>query len=397
MINFSSFFTICFSLFLIPVGFAKSFNLLENNLFDSDIIRGLAGWDTVYVSGEGTGTAKGEQFRFYNRTGNENNLIVHFSGGGICWDYDSASQPITMVDAIAVEAFGNEVVTGCKQELWTELIPVGLGGLFESIGYNPFRGWNVVFIPNTTGDFHIGKNPEKIYLKKNGVNQFEMIEFGHNGYNNTVATLQWVFKNYDHPRKIIVSGDSAGSMGSLYWARAFSYRYPNSKIYQLSDSIYLNKQAFNNIFLKSWNVDIAKEFSVTPDDNIVATAFLSYLKKENRNTNMKHLHINTLYDDVLIGINSTLSGKKKNNKQRKEWSKGMLKTTHELKSSKLNYEFFISNYRPNEEGYNPHTSVLLQTRYYLHHHKGTPVWEWLKLNIVDDESFSVGEEFLEYR
>ena len=380
------------SIFLIILLYIPYSFLTSGNILDFDFIRKFAGWETIRFDNTKTINGDGSEFRIYYRKGSENNLIVHFSGGGACWDYDSTSQPITALDAIAVQAFGKEVLTGCKQNLWPQIIPNGLKGIFEKDDTNPFRNWHVVFIPYTTGDFHIGKSPNKIYEKDGEPSQTEAIN--HSGFYNTSQALKWIESRNFNLQKVIVSGDSAGALASIYWGREFNKIYPSSNIYQISDGFSLVINDAKSFFKKAWNVDTQDEFGVDSEDNLVLPAFLSYLKSDYKNDKMKHLHINSIYDDILIGFSSTLFNVKKGSEIKKEWSQTMLQTTKKLSESELNYNYFISDYGLNDKGYTAHTNIL-SDGYIENKHKDTSLKQWLVDNIINDKNTSIGEEYFD--
>src|SRR5690606_24143667 len=124
------------------------------------------------------------------------NLIIHFSGGGACWDSETAARPLTPL----------QVVRGYTRELtvfWfaslTRLFPAGLRGLADRRdGRNPFRDWTFVFIPYSTGDMHVG-NTVNTYAHPRGA-----VEVHHNGHANVSAALAWVFANCRDVGKVLV-------------------------------------------------------------------------------------------------------------------------------------------------------------------------------------------------
>jgi Pectinacetylesterase len=168
-------------------------------------------WRVVPLRGE-TACSDGSPYSIFTRKGSSQNLIIHFSGGGACWDNITCATPITWAslfdgDVRQLKSFYIPSVP--------KIIPAILTGLFDSENQsNPFKDWNVVFIPYCTGDLHIG----------NTINSYavdgKQFEIRHNGRNNSLAALQWAFDNYKLPGKILVSGESAGAYGSAFWAHA---------------------------------------------------------------------------------------------------------------------------------------------------------------------------------
>jgi hypothetical protein len=60
-------------------------------------------WYSVPLGGE-TICGDGSEYYILNRKGSSNNLIIHFSGGGACWDDKTCFAPITYFSAF----FGNQ-------------------------------------------------------------------------------------------------------------------------------------------------------------------------------------------------------------------------------------------------------------------------------------------------
>ncbi|KAG7395952.1 hypothetical protein PHYBOEH_003031 [Phytophthora boehmeriae] len=83
-----------------------------------------------------------------------------------------------------------------------------------------FRDWNVVFVPYCTGDVHIGnritEDFESEYVEQLGNSQCLGLNYSMhmNGYNNTMAALDWALQNYPDVDNLVVAGESAGSLAA---------------------------------------------------------------------------------------------------------------------------------------------------------------------------------------
>lgn len=110
-------------------------------------------WRTVDLAAE-TISGDGSSYEIYVRRGASPNLVVHFSGGGACWDDHTAARPITTLSVL--RGYTRDLKAFYFASL-TRLFPAGLTGLANRRdSANGFRDWNIVFIPYTTGDLHIG-------------------------------------------------------------------------------------------------------------------------------------------------------------------------------------------------------------------------------------------------
>jgi len=98
---------------------------------------GKDGWKRI-APGQGTGCAAGTPYSFFHRAGTApGKLLIYFQGGGACWNWVSCSG---MFDP-SVEA----------DELYD------YEGIFDRENpANPFREFEIVFIPYCTGDVHVG-------------------------------------------------------------------------------------------------------------------------------------------------------------------------------------------------------------------------------------------------
>ena len=86
------------------------------------------------------------------RLGTQNKLMILFFGGGVCWNAYMAARP----NSAAVNSTGESFyATGDSADVADAAVKFGFGPLNKK-KTNPFRDWNVLAIPYTTGDFHCG-------------------------------------------------------------------------------------------------------------------------------------------------------------------------------------------------------------------------------------------------
>ena len=109
---------------------------------------------------------------------------------------------------------------------------------------NPFQDYSVVYIPYCTGDVHLG-DVEQTYgvaaledpsQAEEGVNpDAHEVTIRHRGHHNAMTVLSWVYDNFDSPETIFVTGSSAGSIPSPYYAAHLKTQYADSRVVQLGD------------------------------------------------------------------------------------------------------------------------------------------------------------------
>ena len=341
-------------------------------------------WHSVRLGGE-TICADGSEYQIFARRGKSQNLIIHFSGGGACWDDTTCSAPASLAKAM---------LEGMPRDLkyfYVANIPIVFPALLSGISNdqdhsNPFKDWNIIFIPYTTGDLHIG-NTINTYQSKQG-----KIQVHHNGRKNVLAALDWISKNFKNPNKVLVSGESAGAYASAFWAPSVAAIYPNQTIYQLSDASLLVSQRWPEIIDTVWKAESQSFLKFTIGNDAFESALLN--RSDSLNARIKHLHCNTLYDLILPKFSAALNHKSsKTNTYIDEWSKDMLVSMKKLDDSDLDYHYFISDCQYDAKKHaTPHTLVL-GAGFTTCGSDQLTFAQWLKKAVIEDEPVSVGSKF----
>ncbi|TGL57644.1 pectin acetylesterase-family hydrolase [Leptospira sarikeiensis] len=143
-----------------------------------------------------SGTEGNVDFYFFRKIVAPNNkkLLINFMGGGACWDN--------------ANCFGNNTVTYFNQ---LNVIPdfaldlLFKGVIDQSIAANPFKDYDVIFVPYCTGDLHIGSK-DKTYTSGT---------IKHHGYDNVISVLKFIQGSYSSLDRVFVTGQSAGGYGAI--------------------------------------------------------------------------------------------------------------------------------------------------------------------------------------
>lgn len=144
---------------------------------------------------------------FPNADSEKSKLMLFFQGGGACVDENTC-------------AFGSQCSLADEATFRTAATASSAGILDRSLPDNMFKDWNIVFIPYCTGDLHLGNRIAMPYESGNeallGNTQCLGLNYPMhmNGYNNTMAVLEWAHENFPEVEHVIVGGESSGSLGA---------------------------------------------------------------------------------------------------------------------------------------------------------------------------------------
>lgn len=183
-------------------------------------------WEAVELpSTSGASCGDGSPYRFFvNKTPFTTNTVIMFEGGGACWEQNaclgknglakSASNP----NGIA-EDYLSRLTPSQPNAANSDLgkINVSFMGFITPFAtrINPLQkvqtqSWNIVYVPYCTGDVHTG-NAIQIY---DNVDPLAPRVQYHRGYLNMKGVSAWIHKHMPRPDKLLVTGFSAGGVGS---------------------------------------------------------------------------------------------------------------------------------------------------------------------------------------
>jgi hypothetical protein len=186
-----------------------------------------------------TGVTGNQTFKFYLKKGTSKNLLVNFMGGGACWD--------------GKNCFGTNTTTYFKgmDTLSALAVRVAFSGIMdERNALNPFKDYNVLFIPYCSGDLHWGSKATT-YTDPT-TNTATTLQ--HRGFDNFLASIDYVKKNTDwnpgSSDKIFVVGQSAGAYGAIY-------NFPYIKEIFSGNEVSILADAGNGIVPTNWQTEAA--------------------------------------------------------------------------------------------------------------------------------------------
>jgi membrane associated rhomboid family serine protease len=198
----------------------------------------------------------GTNFSFFvtkpiQRKANTDRILIEFMGGGACWDEQTCTY--NAAATTFPQALNDFVGFSCSEVAYAV---DNLGGYpisllcSRSIGNTDFTEYSNIIVPYCTQDIHIG-------------DQTTTYEDGtiihHRGGHNTMGVLRWLFKNFDNPSHIVLTGCSAGGsiLPVVYDLIRKHYSHIGRRTVQISiiaDSpVYLTPEYFLENGFGNWN------------------------------------------------------------------------------------------------------------------------------------------------
>ncbi len=184
----------------------------------------------------------GTPYRFFVKKGSENKLLIYYQGGGACWstltcatlgtfDQDVQLTGICLGGTNAQESC--TTIADCPDQSPGTTVCYGdnpnntLGGFDDLTNpLNPFRDWNIVYVPYCTGDVHFGDN----------LWSYGGTVIRHKGWHNASIAEKWAREHFVAPDDLFVTGSSAGALGAFFNAPHHLEVWPASRSAVLADA-----------------------------------------------------------------------------------------------------------------------------------------------------------------
>jgi hypothetical protein len=170
-------------------------------------------WETVTLpASSGAACADGSPYRFFvNRNPLTTKTVVMFEGGGACWTQGTCvNKEGSILSAVNPNGIPENYMSSLDAQAklglvtpFTSRVPL-LGTTVQT------QSWNMVYVSYCTGDTHIG-NKVSVYTDTDPANP--RVEY-HRGNVNVQAVAAWMKKNMSRPEQLLVTGFSAGGVGS---------------------------------------------------------------------------------------------------------------------------------------------------------------------------------------
>jgi hypothetical protein len=147
-------------------------------------------------------------------------LVFFLNGGGACSSALTCvflPTPTATLGPFRQEEFDREIAG----------IPESI--LDRTLSDNPFADATLVFVPYCTGDVHGGDRVVAYTDDPGGT-------VHHKGHANVLAFLERVAATYPSPRRLVVTGSSAGGFGALVNYEAIRSSFPSAQGFLVDDS-----------------------------------------------------------------------------------------------------------------------------------------------------------------
>jgi hypothetical protein len=202
------------TLLLFAVTLTLALPLLGQTTYSVSAASLPTGW-TAIAPGGNTICANGTPYEFFVRPAvNSKKLLIYFQGGGACWDGPTCDDDSLLyakgVDYGALDTYR---------------------GIFDfSNPENPVADYNLVFVTYCSADVHTGSR-DVTFTAALGFQKLTHFQ----GYVNSMAALTWTFENFPNPERVLVTGSSAGAMGSIFFAEPIMTPYSTAPVVELGD------------------------------------------------------------------------------------------------------------------------------------------------------------------
>jgi hypothetical protein len=190
-------------------------------------------WQEVSLDpSTGAKCADGSPYKiFVNRSPATSNVLISEELGGACWSYETC-QSLNPLGARSLPALisqlgdlatqfsttghidGLTAINNSVTAIEPLVLASGLGSTLINRSTtqirNKVQGWTYVYLPYCTGDTLLGIGPTT-YTSADGT---KTAVYQHNGIRNTLAAVVWIKNNLEKPGQMMLTGQSAGGVGS---------------------------------------------------------------------------------------------------------------------------------------------------------------------------------------
>jgi hypothetical protein len=160
----------------------------------------------------------GTPYHFFVKRGAVNKVLMYYQGGGACWEQLTCGVPVC---DNSVNPTGSDNPNNASTGFADRTNP-----------NNPFKDWNLVFVPYCSCDIHFGDAAQDY----DNVTPGTPLHVEHRGYHNARVAEKWAREHFVNPEEVFVTGSSAGAYGAWFNAPLLHEMWPASKFSVLADA-----------------------------------------------------------------------------------------------------------------------------------------------------------------
>lgn len=173
---------------------AKACESLRPAPLDDSADAGDSEWEQITPGGDCM-CADGSQYSFWERLADPTKVVFYLDGGGICFDAATCAQANTPTSG---ERAGPDYDPNVEGEN-----PAREGGMLDfSREDNPFRDYSFIYVPQCTGDTHLGSVTREYSPD---------LTVEHKGFVNGTASLTYLAEHYPDAIQVVVVGHTTGA------------------------------------------------------------------------------------------------------------------------------------------------------------------------------------------
>lgn len=265
---------------------------------NADMVNVLGADDKLHTATCSGYPGTDSEFSFWSKKGKSENLAVFFEGGGACWDATTCSFPIADPLPPGIPAQLQFFVPAIDPKS----TPADYSGLFDADHPdNPIRDWSIVYIPYCTGDLHTGSATKTYSNAGNPYIATATFPIKHNGFDNFMVVLDWMKKNVQGPKNVLVTGSSAGGYGAIANFPWIERTYRNAHTNVIADASQgVTTPGFDKYGRTSWNMQLAPWAFGNAPSAIAGPDLLRTAAKAR--PNVKTAQFTTAYDETQISF-----------------------------------------------------------------------------------------------
>lgn len=325
-------------------------------------------------------SSDGSPYYVYLKKGKVNKTVVYFSGGGASWDEYTAANPTTVGRLLRN-----------KEGYYFPFVPFYMEGnmkglLAEKDGRNPVDEWNFIYLPYSTGDFHIGNRD---FPYKKGSKRKILY---HHGRRNVEEALKSAPREFFEAEEVFIGGESAGAFASIAWAPGLMSYFKKCRHFVVySDSAQIKSGKWHDILKNVWETAPDYYNCLDSDGGQLVHDWFIRAHKALKGKGLL-LHSISSHDGILAAYENRLNGGayKAEEKAIQNFHEGLKESVLAMAKEIPEYRYYIFNHGRDKDGATAHTIARSPRNLYEDKNDGISVGEWLRNAVSGKEVKNVG-------